>query len=659
MNSVRFFFEISLTGMLASGFAAIVSSGYLDLPAVIVGALAILVRAGQILAGRVWTLPNSTVTVATIAYLIFFAIDYRWLSRDFLAATVHLIIYLAIVKLFTASTPRDYSYLYVVAFLEMIAGSILSANAAFFPALALFLLFAVATFSCAEIRKSASTAGRTVHAVPRTGWRLGWTSVFTTAGVLALAAALFFLLPRTASAAFQHLIPARYHITGFSNEVVLGRIGELKRRSTPVMHVRTLTGQGQMPAMKWRGARLSNFDGRRWYSSPEAGETLRPERGLIRLADNSQRWRQGRRLAYEVHLQMLASDLLFVAGTPEFLQIQAPYVIRTSSGALRTGASTGNGIRYGVSSFVEDPRVRASTPASLSTEARIENLILPPTDPRVIELARSFSSPRAIEDFLRSTFRYSLDLPATPPPDPIAYFLFERKEGHCEYFASAMAVMLRAKGIPSRVVTGFQGGLFNPISGWLLIRASDAHSWIEAWSDGAGWVTYDPTPPDPSATAAGLSDKLALWSDALSTFWQDWILDYTADQQLSLASKAEHTRFRFSADWIPQLRPLAVKAWPWVLLAAIVIWFARRWRFAPVRRRRLSEAARLYDRMLNVLKRRGVEKPPWLTAREFARQLPQAPWKETAQEITDAYYRLRFASDAGAASEMKSLLKKL
>ena len=80
--------------------------------------------------------------------------------------------------------------------------------------------------------------------------------------------------------------------------------------------------------------------------------------------------------------------------------------------------------------------------------------------------------------------------------DPLAYFLFERKKGHCEYFASSMAVMLRTLGIPSRVVTGFQSGVYNPMTGWQVIRASDAHSWVEAWIDGRGWTTFDPTPFD-------------------------------------------------------------------------------------------------------------------------------------------------------------------
>jgi hypothetical protein len=654
---VSLFFELSLIGMLASGFAGIVSSGYLDLPAVIVGAAALVLRLGQVVASAQWTIPNHWVTYATAGYLVFFWIDYRILSRDFLAATVHMVIYLAVVKLFTARTPRDYSYLYLLAFLQIVAGAIMSANAAYFPALAFFLLFAVATFSCAEIRRSAAVAGKATRPVSRAGWRLAWMSLFTTAGVLLLAAAMFFLLPRTAQAAFRHLIPERYHIQGFSNEVVLGRIGELKRRSTPILHVRSLGGADELPKLRWRGAVLSAFDGGRWFAPPAPAESLREEKGLIRLADNPQRWRQGQRLVYEAQVQMLASDILFVAGTPEFLQIRAPYVLRSASGVLRTGFNIQNGLRYVVYAFVEDPS-RPAPVGTLSTESRIEHLVLPPTDPRVIALARSFRSAREMERYLRTNFRYSLELPETPPKDPIAYFLFDRGEGHCEYFASALAVMLRVANVPSRVVTGFVGGVANPVSGWHVLRAADAHSWVEAWIEGEGWVTLDPTPPDPNPAESGLGEKLALWSDALSTFWQDWVLDYTLDQQLSLATRLERFRFEIGTDWLPKVPAKATQAAPWIASVVLLAWLLRRVRF-PGRRRPSSEAAELYSKMLAVLERRGVRKPTWLTAREFAAQLPAAPWRDTALAITDAYYRLRFAGEREAAGEMRLLLRKL
>ncbi len=658
MKSVNRIFELSLIAMLASGFFALASSGYLDLPTIVIGSAALALRTFGAWRKQEWRLPNSTVTMATLVYIAFFFVDYYWISKEFLPATVHLIIYLAVVKLFTARTSRDFGYLYMIAFLEMIAASILSANTAFLPAMASFLFFAVATFASAEIRNSGARKVNAVRINSRIGWRLIAVSGSITAGILLMSAALFFLLPRTARAAFQHLIPERYHITGFSNDITLGRIGELKRQSTPVMHVRDSTGSGKLPALRWRGATFRRFDGRRWINPATQAETLRSERGLIRLAPDEQRWRAGPRVAYEVHLQNLTSATIFVAGIPEFLRIHAAYILRSPDATLRNAFSTSQGIRYGVHSFLGDTGP-LSVAQRLPLEARIEHLLLPATDPAVISLAQALGTPRAMEAYLKQHYGYSLDLPATAPEDPIHYFLFERREGHCEYFASAMAVMLRAAGIPSRVVTGFYGGVWNPVSGWHVIRASDAHSWVEAWEEGKGWVTYDPTPPDPNAAAPGFRDKLALWTDALETFWQDWVLSYNRDQQLSLAAQVEHSRFRFATSWNPDWSDLLNRWAPWIGGAAALMLLLRLWRRRSAPQRRVPESARLYEEMLAILRRRGIEKPAWLTPREFVSQLPLEPWRSTAAEITEAYYRFRYAQSTDAQEEMRMLLKRL
>ena len=98
------------------------------------------------------------------------------------------------------------------------------------------------------------------------------------------------------------------------------------------------------------------------------------------------------------------------------------------------------------------------------------------------------------EPIFALTSRYTLQLSRTVPHDPLANFLFERKQGHCEYFASSMAVMLRTLGIPSRVVNGFRTGEFNDLTSQYVVRASNAHSWVEAYFPGYGWIAFDPTP---------------------------------------------------------------------------------------------------------------------------------------------------------------------
>ena len=175
-------------------------------------------------------------------------------------------------------------------------------------------------------------------------------------------------------------------------------------------------------------------------------------------------------------------------------------------------------------------------------------------DPRIPELAQqitgSETSPYlralAIERYLSTHYDYTLQLPSQPPADPIADFLFHRRRGHCEYFASSMAILLRTVGIPSRIITGFRGAQFNQLNANYIVRASDAHSWVEAYIPGAGWTTFDPTPAG-DAAAATLWTRYQLYLDAAREFWREWIVNYDAGHQQALSLAAvRQTRNRVS-----------------------------------------------------------------------------------------------------------------
>ena len=555
-RSIDRFFEICLLGMLASGYFAVLGSGFLDLPVAVLVACALLVRV-LFLTGIVrLDVPPKLVTVLTLLYIGFYPLDYSFVSREFIPATVHLVFFLAVTKLLTARSDRDFSFLRVVAFLELLAASIVSGGANFFLFLALFLLFTIGTFASGEIRRCTRREVKVVRAgLHSIQWRVTGLTVCVGLGVLVLTAGMFFLLPRTARAAFQHLVPERYHLPGFSNEVSLGEIGEIKTNNTAVMRVRSLLGN--LPAnVKWRGTALVKFDGRRWYNPmPLREQTIRVDRPQFQLIPDQER-PQGDRVGYEVHVQDIGSDVLFFAGKPEYLTISSPFVKKSWTDSYRLPYGYNSSLAY--ISYDSFPRAEGGGPARPLAESAYEYLQLPTVDPRVAALARTWSAgtgsaegeAAAIERHLRTEYRYTLQLPKTQPADPIANFVLERRAGHCEYFASAMAVMLRVMGIPSRVVTGFQSGTYNPVSGWRVIRASDAHSWVEAWIPKRGWTVYDPTPPDPNVSAAGMWTRLGFYLDAAETFWQEWVLNYNLERQLLLALKMQESTRTASVTWL-------------------------------------------------------------------------------------------------------------
>jgi hypothetical protein len=314
---------------------------------------------------------------------------------------------------------------------------------------------------------------------------------------------------------------------------------------------------------------------------------------------------------------------------------------------------------------------------------RRQYLQLPRIDQRIPGLAQhlmgtgdTLQRVRSLEIRLRHDYTYSLKMPSVQPRDPLADFLFTRKQGHCEYFASAMAVMLRTQGIPSRVVNGFAGSVYNPVSDLYMIRASDAHSWVEAFIDGPGWMTFDPTPTAPSNNTASLMTTIGYYLDAADAFWQDWVLNYDLARQFVLGASIELGLRDMKWLWHPAtpslpkfnprtLRNYGLPAILFIIALGMLVVFGRgwldmlqsAWKVRRIRTERATpgDAAVLYDHMLRIMKKRGYEKPAWFTPREFAATVGQRP----LDEFTQNYNALRYGSDPEAAERMKRILQEM
>lgn len=690
---VERFFQFSLLGLLASGYLAVAGSAYLDVPTMVLTGGGILLRA--LLAGGLvrWNPSERTATIAAVAYAAFFPIDYFFLSHDFLSSTVHLVFFLAVVKILTARTNRDNLYIAVIAFLELLAAAILSINFTFFLCLALFLLFAIAALTSGEIRRSMRKAPTTSRAGLRHFHsRLALLGAWIALGILTLTAGMFFLLPRTADAALSTLTSHHIRVPGYSDHVTLGEIGEFKISSRAVMHI-AIYGNQPMGSAKWRGDVLTDFDGRVWSRAARDPR----DRGIIAIGGHvSLGSHPGPQRSYRVEFTDLESRTLFFAGTPETVEgLPDATRVETGTGCFRLPQPQLSGFRYDVFSVLEEPPENApplNPPPILDLKHREPYLQIPHIDPRIPWLAQSMTAgatsdqerARALEQRLRTDYGYTLELPQREVKDPLADFLFVRRKGHCEYFASAMAVMLRSLNIPARLATGFQMGMYNPISDLWLVRASDAHSWVEAWIPGRGWTTFDPTPPDLSSHSLTLFSKAELYLDAAETFWQQWVVGYDPNHQGTLADHIEQAARRLGIGWFDSLSGVeshwAARAKAWIrrfgmaallgLLVAFWLWSSgpRLWRAMRIRRRveRMrrgegsgADATLLYERMLQVLRRQGYQKPVWFTPLEFAQSLPATPTGRAVEEFTAAYNAVRYGGRREAAPRLSALLDEL
>ena len=685
LHPVDRFFDGTLLGMLFSGFLALATTGELDPITLSLTALAFSGRLALLILRRRLELPAAWANAAVILYAAFYPLDYHFLAEDFLVATVRLICFLAVVKGLTVVSNRDAVYAILIAFAELLAAALLSVSLLFFLFLSVFLFASVATLTSWQVRLGTQ---QPIQQLPRHfSRRLLGAAITASFAIVLLTVALFFVLPRTARAAFQNLVSSRFHLPGFSGNVRLGDIGTLQTSSRTMMHIKVEGRSPQILPYKWRGTALSQFDGQRWTQSRGNSERLKFSFGSLALAPAVAevalpRRRTGRRLRYQVQISESGLDTLFVAGVPEYLESNLDSILRQSNGALKTIGDAPSQFRYSVSSYL-DPSNGDGAPPPSPEERRIA-LSLPPLDPRVAALARSLTQKepddwhraRRLEMWLQTNLQYTLELPATAQSDPIAHFLFDRKKGHCEYFASTHAVMLRSLGVPTRVVTGFQGGTLNPVSGWHVLAASDAHSWVEAWIPNNGWTTFDPTPIGGRPAHAPLFAKLANWIDAADLFWQDWVLQYDHERQFKIAAALDKGGLKnvlSRPSRSRQLRELttATKAWLWVYgpyLFAFVILGSLAWVLTPwlrarhqerLRRARLqtgqaspSDGAFLYRKLLDLLATHGFTKPASTTPLEFARELPPSETASRVAGFTHAYHRFRFGADRAAAQQM-------
>ncbi len=694
---VHSFFETSLLLLVATGFVGVLVTGRLGPVTGAAMALALVARAG-ILAG--WLripLSDLAVRILTVLYIGFYPLDFLYVSRDFLDATIRLVFFVAVIKLLTARTGRDYLYLGVIAFLELLAAAVLSWNAVFLIFLAFFVVFAVAARTAYEIATSSAQAHLKAYYTPgKLGRRLAALSGALALGIAVLSAGLFFVVPRAASAYLSHFPGTGESVVGFTDEVTLGSFGKLLQSSEIMLRVKMLHGPRRRD-LKWRGGALRHFDGSRWSNPPALGERLESGRGQYLVARRRQRERVGMRVQYGVFRGPMDTDTIFLADTPEAVSGQFSRLEVSDTDTVTLGGSRWRSLHYEAVSYVgpeRPPELRAMRDETIPPRFRTLFLQLPPLDPRIVKLAHAISDSQltpywraaAIEHYLRTEYGYALELPAERPADPLADFLFVRRKGHCEYFASAMAVMLREAGVPSRLVTGFQSGLYNPLSESFTVRSSDAHAWVEAFIPGWGWVAFDPTPPAPTEAGGGtFFEPARLLLDALETYWNDWVVQYDVTRQVRLARGVQdrmwqasyrtalgwqHAQAWVRRTWLglkqqpretlwPVLVVLALAAGVWGAVQLRPLWKARAAAQRVAQGRgTVSDCALLYERAARVVERRGFVRQPWQTPAEFV-AAGDAAIPEAFRELTTMYNLARFAHDPEAARRLPGLVRSL
>jgi len=635
-----------------------------------------------------------------------------WQTKALVGSIAHLIVALSLIKLFQVKADRDWVFIYLISFFEILLAAGLSFSPIFLASLSVYLVCSVSTVVSFEIHKARRvlkpadtrlliardslllrklaqlTAARRNTEIRR----LPVLSVVFLILIAVLALPLFLVAPRSGAAIFTRGGSGLGNFIGFSESVQLGEIGTLKENNQVVMHVRIEEAPiGTARELRWRGVALDEFTGRAWKKS---NESRRSEKKVDERCNNSgpgcgvyqlDTAESLHRLTTQtIFLEPLDAPVIFAAPRAVAVQGPFPFVRQDAEGSIQSRRHEFERLIYKAVSDTTTPdpdtlrRDRRPYPASIERYLQLPEGL----NPRITSLARTtvlnsgahnvYDAARAIESELRTGYAYSLEMKASGP-DPLSDFLFNVRQGHCEYFSTAMAVMLRTQNIPARVVNGFLSGEYNEAADAYSVRQSDAHSWVEVYfPETNSWITFDPTPAAGRTVPQrfGLAGLLGKYADAFELMWFQYIIGYDKQEQRSLASSLNNRLFKYRrnvADELFAVGKMPKIGWQRILgLAGLVIallgvvWLVRRisrmgWRRALRLEERGAQsgpsAVEFYERLTRVLVERGFKREPQQTPLEFATGLG---WNEVVR-ITEIYNRVRFGQEKLSGADARQI----
>ncbi|MEQ8205827.1 MAG: DUF3488 and transglutaminase-like domain-containing protein [Woeseia sp.] len=462
--------------------------------------------------------------------------------------------------------------------------------------------------------------------------------------------AMWVFFPRIATPFWAVPIDTSAGTTGLSDTMSPGDISSLSLSDALAFRVQFADAVPAPRDRYWRGLVLHRFNGRSW-----TGLEATPDWGARKRIEYI-----GEPVGYSVTMEPTGQQWVFALDIPFEVSLE-----RTFMGPQQQMARPQPIDQRVAYTAVSYPRYRID-----HTEGRLPRswyMYLPEnSNPRTVQLALDLRAQAGTDQafidtvlrrFHEQEYFYTLQPPALGR-DSVDEFLFESRRGFCEHYASAFAVMMRAAGIPSRVVLGYQGGEWNPLGNHLIVRQSDAHAWTEVWLPQRGWVRVDPTAAvAPERIESGMSGamidgtgaswglnapavwlhRLTLTWDVLNAQWNDWVLGYGPDKQLSFM------------DWLgmdePDWQKMILTLIGIVMLLIALISLLLVWRYRPPA---TDAAAQLYARFIRKV---GVQPARGETPFEYAARLkdrdnadPQA-----VDNVTALYLQSRYSSDADTA----------
>lgn len=643
-----------------------------------------------------------------------------------LSPVLNLVLFLLAYKLFYRRTNRDYLQLYILSFLLVLAAAWLAQSVWFVLGFAAYVVLATWTLILFHLRheiednylvkhlpEAASekvTAARVLNSRRVVGRPFFLATGAMALCVLAGAGLVFAAVPRIGLGFLSGAVRRRMNIVGFSDEVRLGQHGVLSRDNDTVVlraEVERIAAMNdekrdqEIVQLYWRGTVYDQYENGQWMRSKNAasatplhrqpwddgGEVVFVGTKRASLAGTDYQHIEAVGLSFPVAFALdqpvayrwlppRAGSFTTTNVEPRWAGEVALRTARVLPGGTLRPLGDFHGGRYGAYSRPARPHIGAGVPLAELAPGSFDNYLRTPgtLSPRVTELARTIArgqvtpaaKMQAVVSWLRRTHQYTTNLKRDPTiPDPLEDFLFNQTAGHCEYFASSAAILLRLTGVPTRYVNGFLGGEWNALGKHITVRDNRAHSWVEAYLGTFGWVRVEPTPVGNASTRMSRLRQLV---DSVELFWSRWVIDYDASRQVDLAKRLgkglgfQRHGARARMSWPKPGRNVAIIV-AVAVAAGLGGWYLRRRVRGPVagstvlNRRNGPPIFRLYQKALDRLGARGFTRDPAETPGEFVVRLERAQTSDAAAmaRITRLYVAARYGGHHVSGEKLAAL----
>jgi hypothetical protein len=583
--------------------------------------------------------------------LLFFVADFVALSGSLIISAARFITLLLTLKLFGLKKNSDYLVVFGLVFFQLVAAATSTVSPFFFLLLALFVLSGIWAMIMFTVKKDWQDTSHKELPSIEFGWPFFISVICISFASIVVTLILFFVIPRMGLGSMDQKAEKTHKVTGFSDQMSLGDVAPFKTDSTVIMRV---TPEGAPVRLFYlRGSTFDHFDGMTW-SKPVKSEVL-----LKRAPDGRFyfRKRPEKRTALVLNIVLEPVDSEYIFSSSGAFAVSGHFRhlwLESSGGALHLPSPPFSAVEYWVHTD-RSPLKEAPVDGRYMDLSYLEGSA---NGERIRELAKSIvagekddnKKARKILIYLQKNFRYNLNPPASGP-DPLADFLFRTKEGYCQHYATAMAVLLRAAGVPSRVINGYQQGEWNDLGNYFIVRQSDAHSWVEANIDGS-WLTFDPTPS--GLAAAKKPSRLFLYLDYWRMRWNRHIINFSLDDQRDIAGSIEGRASRLLSV-LKDPMTLAGSSSGRAFLAVLFI-SAAVFAFKAVRKAAGNKSGRtpaFYIEMTRILKKKGIRRRPDETPLEFASRLNNP----RIDLITTAYHEERYGGGVATKEALAEVKK--